>query len=164
MEGDISRRSVLGAGAAALAAAVPLTAAARPAEAAVHRKLLIGANEGWYTKVHEAVPAVSCRRVYFSEHNYVPGEWPSTKNASTTLVSIRPVPADLLAGQLDTRIKAFLRTAPSGSDLTAWHEAGNLPGYPSYITAPAMRAVHAHMHRLCRHTNVRYGPSCACTR
>ena len=64
----------------------------------MHRKLLIGANEGWYTKVHEAVPAVSCRRVYFSEHNYVPGEWPSTKNASTTLVSIRPVPADLLAG------------------------------------------------------------------
>ena len=158
MGSEISRRSVLGAGAAALAAAVPLTAAAGPAGAAGYRKLLIGADEGWYSQVHAAVPAVSCRRVYFPEHNYIPGQWPSTRDARTTLVSFRPLPADLLAGRLDARIKAFLHTAPPGSDLTAWHEAGNLPGYPSYITAPTMRAVHAHMHRLCRHTNVRYGP------
>jgi hypothetical protein len=157
MTSDVSRRSVLGAGAAALVAAVPLTAG-RPVLAETHRQLIIGANEGWYTKVHAAVPAASCRRVYFPEHNYIPAQWPSTRNASTTLVSIRAVPADLLAGRLDTRIRAFLRTAPPGSDLTAWHEAGNLAGYPAYITAPAMRAVHAHMHRLCRHTNVRYGP------
>mgnify|MGYP001251469630 CR=1 FL=1 len=157
MKSDLSRRSVLGAGAAALVGAVPLTAG-RPASADAHQKLIIGANEGWFTKVHAAVPAASCRRVYVPGYNYIPGQWPSTRNASTTLVSIRPVPADLLAGRLDTRIKAFLRTAPPGSDLTAWHEAGNLAGYPSYITAPAMRAVHAHMHRLCRHTNVRYGP------
>jgi hypothetical protein len=158
MGSEISRRSVLGAGAAALAAAVPLTAAAGPAGAAGYRKLLIGADEGWYSQVHAAVPAVSCRRVYFPEHNYIPGQWPSTRDARTTLVSFRPLPADLLAGRLDARIKAFLHTAPPGSDLTAWHEAGNLPGYPSYITAPTMRAVHAHMHRLCRHTHVRYGP------
>lgn len=137
---------------------MPLTAAAAPARAAGHRKLLIGADEGWYTQVHAAVPALSCRRVYFPEHNYIPSQWPSTRDARTTLVSFRPVPADLLAGRLDARIRAFLRTAPPGSDLTAWHEAGNLAGYPSYITAPTMRAVHAHMHRLCRHTNVRYGP------
>jgi hypothetical protein len=157
MKSDISRRSALGAGVAALAAAVPLTAG-RPALAGTHGQLIIGANEGWYTKVHAAVPAASCRRVYFPEYNYIPGQWPSTRNASTTLVSIRPVPADLLAGRHDTRIRAFLRTAPPGSDLTAWHEAGNLAGYPAYITAPTMRAVHAHLHRLCRHTNVRYGP------
>jgi hypothetical protein len=157
MESDISRRSVLGAGAAALAA-VPLAAAVPPAEAAVRRKLVIGASEGWFTKVHAAVPAVSCRRVYISGYNDIPHRWPSTRDARTTLVSVRPVPADLLAGRLDSRIRAFLRTAPPGSDLTAWHEAGNLPGYPSYLTAPAMRAVHAHMHRLCRHTHVRYGP------
>ena len=130
----------------------------------MHRKLLIGANEGWYTKVHEAVPAVSCRRVYFSEHNYVPGEWPSTKNASTTLVSIRPVPADLLAGPVDTRIKAFLRTAPSGSDLTAWHEAGNLPGYPSYITAPGhARGARPHAPAVPSHERP-LRTHCACTR
>jgi hypothetical protein len=157
MKSDLSRRSVLGAGIAALAAAVPLTAG-RPALAGTHGKLIIGANEGWYTQVHAAVPAATCRRVYVPEYNYIPGQWPSTRTARTTLVSIRPVPADLLAGRHDTRIKAFLRTAPPGSDLTAWHEAGNLAGYPSYITAPAMRAVHAHMHRLCRHTSVRYGP------
>jgi hypothetical protein len=157
MHGDMSRRSALGAGAAALAAAVPL-AAAGPARASERRKLVIGANEGWYTRVHNAVPAVSCRRVYIPDHNDIPAQWPSTGNARTTLVSIRPVPADLLAGRLDARIRAFVRTAPPGSDLNAWHEAGNLAGYPSYITAPTMRAVHAHMHRLCRHTNVRYGP------
>lgn len=157
MHSDMSRRSALGAGAAALAAAVPLTAAG-PALASERRKLVIGANEGWYTKVHNAVPAVSCRRVYIPGHNDIPAQWPSTGNARTTLVSIRPVPADLLAGRLDTRIRAFVRTAPPGSDLNAWHEAGNLAGYPAYITAPAMRAVHAHMHRLCRNSNVRYGP------
>jgi len=157
MNSEVSRRSVLGAGAAALAAALPLTAA-RPARASTRRRLIIGADEGWFSQVHAAVPAASCRRVYFPDHNDIPGQWPSTRDARTTVVSIRPVPADLLAGRLDARIKAFLRTAPPGSDLTAWHEAGNLPGYPSYLTAPTMRAVHAHMHRLCRHTNVRYGP------
>lgn len=157
MTSEVSRRSVLGVG-VAVAAALPLAAAARPALASGPGKLIIGANEGWYTQVHAAVPAASCRRVYVPDHNDIPGQWPSTRQARTTLVSIRPVPDDLLAGRLDTRIKAFLRSAPPGSDLTAWHEAGNLPGYPAYITAPAMRAVHAHMHRLCRHTNVRYGP------
>ena len=157
MKSEIPRRSVLGAG-AALAAAVPLAAAPWPAQASARRRLVIGANEGWFTEVRKDVPAASCRRVYFPEYNYIPRHWPSTRSARTTLVSIRPVPADLLAGRLDHRIKEFLHTAPGGSELTAWHEAGNLAGYPSYITAPTMRAVHAHMHRLCRHTHVRYGP------
>jgi hypothetical protein len=157
MTGDISRRSVLEAG-AALAAGVPLAAAVRPAPAGAQRRLVIGADEGWYTRVHAAVPAVSCRRVYVPGHNDIPRQWPSTPNARTALVSIRPVPADLLAGRLDAPIRAFLRTAPPGSALTAWHEAGNLAGYPSWITAPAMRAVHARMHRLCQPTHVRYGP------
>jgi hypothetical protein len=157
MESDIPRRLVLGAG-AALTAAMVVPAAARPAQAAARRTLEIGANAGWYAAVHADVPALTCRRVYYPEHNFIPGRWPPGTLASTAVVSIRPVPADLLAGRLDAPIRAFLRSAPPGSDLTAWHEAGNLPGYPAYITAPAMRAVHAHLHRLCRGTNVRYGP------
>ena len=47
-----------------------------------------------------------------------------TKDASTTLVFIRPVPADLLTGRLDTRIKAFLRTACSFSCLPAVSSLG----------------------------------------
>jgi hypothetical protein len=157
MKSDIPRRSALAAG-AALTAAIVVPAAARPAQAATRRRLEIGTNAGWFAAVRAEVPAVTCRRVYYPEHNFVPQQWPSGPFPSTAMVSIRPIPADLLAGRLDARIRAFLRSAPPGSDLTAWHEAGNLTDYPAYITPPAMRAVHAHMHRLCRGTHVRYGP------
>jgi hypothetical protein len=164
METDISRRAVLGTGAAlagiGLAAAVagPAQAAARSVPPGAGQGLRVGANAEWYAAVHAAVPQVTCRRVYYPEHNFVPTGWPAGPAGSTALVSIRPVPADLLAGRLDGQIRAFLASAPPGSDLTTWHEAGNLTGYPGYITAPAMRRVHRYMQRLCAGTNVRYGP------
>jgi hypothetical protein len=164
MERDISRRTVLGAGAAvtgaflAAAAAQPAGAAVRATAAAPSPRLEIGANAGWFTAVQAAVPAATCRRVYYPEYNYVPPSWPSGPSVSRAMVSIRPVPADLLAGRLDAQIRTFLASAPAGSDLTTWHEAGNLAGYPSYITPATMRRVHTHMQRLCQRTNVRYGP------
>lgn len=45
--------------------------------------------------------------------------------------------------------RSFLRTAAPGSDLAAWHEAGNLAAYPSRITTPARRVVHPCMDPLC---------------
>jgi hypothetical protein len=156
MGGTISRRSVL-AGGAALAAASVVPAAQR-AQAATRPTLAIGANAGWYEEIHAQVPALTCRRVYYPAYNDIPGEWPSPILGSAALVSIRPVPADLLAGRLDAQIRSFLQSAPPGSGLTAWHEAGNLAGYPAYITPRNMRAVHTHMQRLCRGTTVRYGP------
>jgi hypothetical protein len=165
METDISRRTLLGAG-AALAGAFAVAAVASPAQAAAEAatrgrpgaSLVLGANAGYFDAIHAAVPRATCRRVYFPEYNYIPPQWPARDDASTALTSIRPIPADLLSGRLDGPIRSFLRSAPPGSQLTTWHEAGNLAGYPSYITAPAMRRVHRHMHRLCSGTNVRYGP------
>ena len=87
-----------------------------------------------------------------------PARWPATAGAASQSVSVRPVPSSLLSGRLDARLRAFIRSAPPGSFLTAWHEAGNLIGYPAYINPPNMRAVHRHMHRLCRGTHVSYGP------
>lgn len=163
MESDISRRAVLGAGAAVsgtllAAAAAPSAVAAVASAAATSPRLEIGANAGWFTAVQAAVPAATRRRVYYPDYNYVPRHWPPGPTVSRALVSIRPVPADLLAGRLDHQIRAFLATAPPGSDLTTWHEAGNLAGYPAYITPATMRRVHRHMQRLCQRTNVRYGP------
>ena len=164
MERDISRRTVLGAGATltgavlAAAAARPALAAAGSGSAARGRELQIGANAGWFSAMQTAVPAATQRRVYYPEYNYIPPHWPSGPTVSLAMVSIRPVPADLLAGRLDAPIRSFIQSAPPGSDLTTWHEAGNLAGYPAYITPAAMRRVHTHMQRLCQGTNVRYGP------
>jgi len=164
METDISRRTVLGSGAAlggallAAAAAPSALAAVSSAGTAAAGRLEIGANAGWFTAVQAAVPAATCRRVYYPEYNFIPPRWPLGPSVSRAMVSIRPVPSDLLAGRLDAQIRAFLASAPLGSDLTTWHEAGNLTGYPAYITPATMRRVHAHMQRLCQRTNVRYGP------
>ncbi len=72
-------------------------------------------------------------------------------------LSIRPVPADLLAGQLDEKLKSFIASAPPGVKLSAWHEASNLAGYPDYVNSDNMSAVHDYMQNLCRGSNVRYG-------
>lgn len=157
METDISRRTVLGAG-AALGGALLAAAVSQPAEAVASPRLEIGANAGWFTAVQASVPAATCRRVYYPEYNFIPPHWPSGPTVSRAMVSIRPVPADLLAGRLDAQIRTFLASAPPGSDLTTWHEAGNLTGYPRYITPATMRRVHRYMQRLCQRSNVRYGP------
>src|SRR5262249_53384721 len=143
------------------AAAAPSALAAATATAATSAassRLEIGANAGWFTAVQAAVPAVTRRRVYYPDYNYIPQHWPPGPTVSHAPVPLRPGPADLLAGKLDRQIRAFLATAPPGSDLTTWHEAGNLAGYPGYLTPATMRRVHTHMHRLCQRTNVRYGP------
>lgn len=98
-------------------------------------------------------------RAYRDQYNFIPTAWPakeSVPEARVTL-SIRPVPADLLAGRLDGQLKAFIATAPPRVKLSAWHEASNLPGYPDYVGAGSMSAVHEYMQELCRGSNVRYG-------
>jgi len=150
---SVTRRAAIGGGAALAGAAL-----LRHVPAATARRLVIGANEPWFTDVHQAVPAVTCRRTYYGEHDYIPATWPVTTGATSQSVSIRPVPSSLLSGRLDARLKAFIGSALPGSFLTAWHEAGNLAGYPRYINPPNMRAVHRHMNRLCQGTNVSYGP------
>jgi hypothetical protein len=121
--------------------------------------ILFGSNSKVFDAMNEAGISVQTFRAYRDQYNFVPTVWPakeSVPDASVTL-SIRPVPADLLAGRLDAQLKAFIASAPPGVKLSAWHEASNLPGYPDYVGAGSMSAVHEYMQELCRGSNVRYG-------
>lgn len=121
--------------------------------------ILFGSNSNVFDAMNDAGINVHTFRAYRDQYNFVPTVWParaSVPDAKVTL-SIRPVPADLLAGRLDQQLEAFIASAPSGVKLSAWHEASNLPGYPDYVTAANMSAVHGYMQELCRGSNVRYG-------
>jgi hypothetical protein len=91
-------------------------------------------------------------------------------------MSIRPNPDDLLQNRtipdngsgfttLDGQITHLLGTCPDHAELTCWHEAqsDNPLHYPKYITAANMRAIDAHVQKLCAKTpdadggRVKYG-------
>ena len=121
--------------------------------------LLIGSNSKVFDPMRDAGINARTFRAYRDKFNFIPTVWPakeSVPDAPVTL-SIRPVPDDLLAGRLDDQIKALIATAPPGVKLSAWHEASNLPGYPEFVRADAISAVHEYMQDLCRGSNVRYG-------
>jgi hypothetical protein len=121
--------------------------------------IMVGSNSRVFDPMLEAGIGARTFRAYRDQFNFIPTVWPakdSVPEAKVTL-SIRPVPADLLAGRLDDQLKRFIAAAPPGVKLSAWHEASNLPGYPDYLTAETMTAVHQHMQDLCRGSNVRYG-------
>jgi hypothetical protein len=121
--------------------------------------ILIGSNSRVFDPMLAAGIGVRTFRAYRDQYNFVPTVWPakdSVPEAKVTL-SIRPVPADLLAGRLDDQLKDLIAAAPPGVKLSAWHEASNLPGYPDFVTGESMTAVHQYMQELCRGSNVRYG-------
>ncbi len=121
--------------------------------------ILCGANSKAFDGMVDAGIDVRTFRAYRDEYNFIPTVWPAKPSVPGALVtlSVRPVPADLLAGRLDEQIAALIAAAPPGVKLSAWHEASNLDGYPEYVTAEAMSAVHTYMQEICRGTNVRYG-------
>lgn len=121
--------------------------------------ILLGSNSNVFDAMREAGINAGTFRAYRDQYNFVPTVWPakeSVPDAPVTL-SIRPVPEDLLAGRLDGPLRAFIAAAPPGVKLSAWHEASNLPGYPDFVTAASMSAVHGYMQELCRGSQVRYG-------
>ncbi len=110
--------------------------------------------------MHDAGINVRTFRAYRDKYNLIPRSWPAKKSApdARVMLSIRPVPDDLLAGRLDDELNALISTAPPGVRLSAWHEASNLAGYPDYVRdGGTMSAVHQYLQALCRGTNVRYG-------
>jgi hypothetical protein len=121
--------------------------------------LLIGSNSRVFDPMREAGIDARTFRAYRDQFNFIPKGWPAKESApeARPLLSIRPVPDDLLAGRLDEGLRAWIAEAPPGVRLVTWHEASNLAGYPDYVKAPAMSAVHEYMHNLCRGSNVRYG-------
>jgi hypothetical protein len=121
--------------------------------------ILLGANARAVEPIRGSGVRLDSWRAFRDSHNFIPAQWPvqqAVPGARVTL-SLRPVPADLLAGVLDEPLRAFIAKAPAGAKLSAWHEASNLDGYPGYLTAGTMTRVHAHMQELCRHSQVRYG-------
>ena len=121
--------------------------------------ILLGANSKAFDAMRDAEINALTFRAYRDQYNFIPTVWPAkaaVPEARVTL-SIRPVPADLLAGRLDEQLKALIAAASPGVKLSAWHEASNLDGYPDFISAASMSAVHEYMQQLCRGTNVRYG-------
>lgn len=121
--------------------------------------VLVGSNSKVFDAMNDAGITVRTFRAYRDQFNLVPTVWPAKESVPEAVVtlSIRPLPADLLAGRLDDKLKALIAAAPPGVRLSAWHEASNLPGYPDWVTSGAMAAVHEYMQELCKGSNVRYG-------
>jgi hypothetical protein len=122
--------------------------------------VLLGCNSRIFDPMREAGINMRTFRAYRDKYNFIPAAWPAkdTVPGARVMLSIRPVPDDLLAGRLDEQLKALIATAPPGVKLSAWHEASNLASYPDYIRSDrGMSAVHEYMQELCRGSDVRYG-------
>ncbi len=126
----------------------------------------LGANSDYFDKMKAVVPGLAARRVY-RDDGTLPQSWPGTQESSTwdwwpgqrVIYSVRPDAAKLAAGQLDAKVRAFVATAPPGSCLTSYHEAGALQHGHAYaeLSQQAIQDVHIKMHDLCKGSNVAYG-------
>ncbi len=122
--------------------------------------VLVGCNSRIFDDMRDAGINVRTFRAYRDKYNFIPKGWPSKESApdARVLLSIRPVPEDLLAGRLDDELKPWIASAPPGVKLSAWHEASNLKGYPDNVRSDRnMSAVHEYLQDLCRGSNVSYG-------
>ncbi len=122
--------------------------------------VLLGCNSKIFDPMREAGINVQTFRAYRDKYNFIPTVWPSKESVpgARVMLSIRPVPDDLLAGRLDDPLRSLIASAPPGVKLSAWHEASNLKAYPPHIKhGPTMSAVHEYMQRLCQGSNVLYG-------
>jgi hypothetical protein len=93
----------------------------------------------------------------------IPATWPALPAGKTGFYTIYPNPTQLLAGQLDAQLRAFIDSAPAqGGVLTAYAEADASPGAggqfaPLGLTQAILGQVHAHLQALCRGSRVKYG-------
>ncbi len=123
--------------AASSAVAVLATPAAAGAASAGGR-VTIGVNRNYWTQFKAAIPAAQDVRVYYDAENVFPATWPTRATGAWVTLSLRPNPADLLSGKLDTQLKALFASAPAHSEVTFWHE--NEPGNPLKYAASVNRA------------------------
>lgn len=180
---EFSRRVLLRNGVvvgAAAAGALSFADAVQAAPTLAGTKIAYGAMHSIYPHWVANAPSPdhkNSERRYFEAVNSIPKDWKAAAcHSHYVTMSIRPNPDDLLHNRripdngsgfttLDGQITHLLRTCPDHAELTCWHEAqGDNPlRYPRYITAANMRAVHAHVHKLCAKTpdanggRVKYG-------
>ena len=124
-------------------------------------RLIIGCNQSHFDALRAEAPAVRGRRQYCALGE-IPSSWPRHGDAVTCL-SLRPDPAELFAGRLNTALRNLIDTAPPGSWLNCYHEAGNLadyhvPPFDQWVTPSTIRQIHTYVHNLCRGSQVRYCP------
>lgn len=173
---DISRRMFLrnallvGAGASAVGVtSISRAVTARAASAIMSNKIAYGAMHSVYPDWVANAPSSdgkNSERRYFERVNSIPKDWTTAAcHSNYVTMSIRPNPHDLLNNNtipdngsgyttLDGQIMHLLSTCPDHAELTCWHEAqsDNPLGYPSYITAANIRAIHEHVQHLCSST------------
>jgi hypothetical protein len=134
--------------------------------------LLFGANG---VNLWEYVPTANASREHLYELNSagkmvwpscngpIPAAWPTLPAGKVGFYTIYPNPTQLLAGELDTQLKAFIGSVPAqGGVLTAYAEADADYGKggqfaPAGLTQDLLYQVHAHLHNLCKGTPVKYG-------
>ncbi|HUC27266.1 MAG TPA: hypothetical protein VMA73_31610 [Streptosporangiaceae bacterium] len=176
------RNTVLAGAAATAAGASALSRpdAAQAASALAGTKVAYGAMHSIYPHWVANAPSPdgkNSERRYFDTINFIPKDWTAAAcHSRYVTMSIRPNPEDLLNNKtvpdngsgfttLDGQITHLLSTCPDHAELTCWHEAqsDNPIGYPKYITAANMRAIHSHVQKLCSSTpdadggRVKYG-------
>jgi hypothetical protein len=124
--------------------------------------LVVGANARVWPLLAAVAPGTSGVRQYHDEFGTIPAKWPVNPGpAAQPLLSVRPLPGPLFAGEYDTVVPQLCSTAPPGAMLTSWHEAGGtLRGYEglTWMTPATMRRIHVKMHSLCQGSGVLYGP------
>src|SRR5215469_17361644 len=131
----LTRRSVLAA-AAICVAGLSVVAVGRAHAATTPPRECWGSNRGNWDAFHKAVPQSNCVRIYYDAVNVFPKTWPQRAGKKTwSMVSIRPNPADLLAGRLNAELKSMIDSAPAHSLLTIYHEnaGGNPLNYPPAV-------------------------------
>lgn len=166
---ETSRRSFLGISAATLAGAANLrSAVALPAP-----RIVFGINHNYFPQFTKDIPGACGVRIYIADYNLIPAKWPDRLPSARsllggpvippgthTVLSIRPMQADLFSGRLDQQIRSLALSAPPGSALNAWHEnePGNPIGYPPEVNnAHTASRMHEYVNNLCRNTNAAYG-------
>ena len=108
---------------------------------------------------------VNGKIVWPSVNGPIPTKWPAAPTTTPGVLgfyTIYPNPDQLLAGRIDTQIKAMIKDAPPQSMLTAYAEADANPGSggqfaPLGLTRDKLLKVHAKVYSLCAGSNVRYG-------
>jgi hypothetical protein len=124
--------------------------------------LVIGANARIWPLLAAAAPGTAGVRQYHDEFGTIPAKWPVNPGPlAQPLLSVRPFPDRLFAGEYDKAVPQLCETAPPGAMFTSWHEAGGtLRGYEglTWMTPSTMRRIHVKMHDLVQGTGVLYGP------
>lgn len=121
--------------------------------------ITFGSNSHAWPGFSRNIPEGGVVRDYWHGLNYLQDRWPDFGRARVVL-SVEPHPADLLDGKLDARFLRLAATAPPGSMLVPWYEAGpaNPRDYYSFACNPAnVRACQWYLHHLLRQTNVLVG-------